>query len=164
MAPAQLPGDLARLVAEEGFVRSLAKKLVSEEADDLVQQTYLRALERRKRGVRSPRAWLSRILRNVARDGRRNAERRREREVAKGVRDSVPSSAELLEREERRRQLVEAVDALPEEFRTVVLLRYFDNLAPRKIALEIGLMRFAGNMLLANCVRPLPVELPVNGS
>lgn len=39
--------ELERLLAEEPFVRALARSLVSGEADDVVQQTWLRALERR---------------------------------------------------------------------------------------------------------------------
>ena len=39
------PDDLLRLLAEEPFVRALAQSLVADEADDVVQQAWLRALE-----------------------------------------------------------------------------------------------------------------------
>jgi RNA polymerase sigma factor (sigma-70 family) len=130
--------DVERLLAEEPFLRSLARTLVGEEADEIVQQTWLQALGHRGVPVLEPRHWLARIARNVAHNLRRSRARRtaHEREVA--AVECVPSSAVLLEREERRRSLVFAVDRLPGPLRTVVLLRYFDNLQPREIAEKLG--------------------------
>ena len=132
------PDDLQRLLAEEPFVRALAHSLVADEADDVVQQAFLRALEHRAGGVASPRSWLARIVRNLAVDLRRRGARRDARHRASAGNDRVPSSSELLEGEERRRALVAAVDTLPGDQRTVVLLRYYDGLPPRRIAAELG--------------------------
>jgi RNA polymerase sigma factor (sigma-70 family) len=128
-----------QLLLEEPFLRSLARTLLAEEADEVVQQTWLQALGHRGAPVLEPRLWLARIARNVAHNLRRSGARRvlHEREAAR--QDCVPSSTDLLEREERRRSLVFAVDRLPPTLRTVVLLRYFDNLQPREIAKELGL-------------------------
>jgi len=131
--------DLQRLLDQEPFVRSLAQALLHEEADDVVQQTWLLALRRRGAAVREPRHWLARIVRNVVANLRRGRERRDARERAAAVHELVPSSADLMEREERRRALVCAVDRLPPSLRTVVLLRWFENLAPRAIARDLGL-------------------------
>ena len=120
-------------------MRQLAQALVQDDADDVVQQTYLQALRRGDAGVRSPRAWLARIVRNVARNVRRSDGRRRARETDLVSHPHVPSSAELLEREGRRTSLVRAVDALEEPLRTVVLLRYFEGLPPARIARTLGL-------------------------
>lgn len=42
-----LPDELQRLLAEEPFVRALAKSLVADEADDVVQQAWVRAMAQR---------------------------------------------------------------------------------------------------------------------
>jgi RNA polymerase sigma-70 factor (ECF subfamily) len=136
--PSDPSTDLQRLLAEEPFVRSLAKSLVCGDADDVVQQTYLQALQQRGGPVGRPRSWLARIVRNVAANLRRGERRRQARQQDVAVQDLVPSSAELMEREERRRELVAAVDRLPVQLRTVVLLRWFEGLPPRRIAAALG--------------------------
>jgi len=137
--PAQPERNLARLLAEESFVRELARQLVAGDADEAVQQTWLRAVQKGGHGVEQPRHWLARVLRNVAANLRRDARRRSDRERAAAPPRLVPSSAELAEREERRRELVAAVDALPVALRTVVLLRWFDGQPPRRIGKALGL-------------------------
>lgn len=132
------PSDLQRLLAEEPFVRALARSLVADEADDVVQQAWVRALEQRRETVRDLRSWLARLVRNLAIDLQRRRKRRGAREDAAAPPSLVPSSADLVEAEERRRELVAAVDALPEHLRTVVLLRWFEGLPPRRIAKALG--------------------------
>ncbi|MEO6595822.1 MAG: sigma-70 family RNA polymerase sigma factor [Planctomycetota bacterium] len=129
--------DVQRLLDEEPFVRSLARSLVSGDADDIVQQTFLRALEQDRVSVLQPRRWLARIVQNLATDERRRRTRREVRHNAAAAHELVPSSAELLEGEECRRALIAAVDALPAPLRTVVLLRYYEGLPPRRIAARL---------------------------
>ena len=137
--PAEPERDLARLLAEESFVRELARQLVAGDADEVVQQTWLRAVQQGGHGVQQPRHWLARVLRNVVTNLRRDERRRTDRERAAAPAGLVPSSVELAEREERRRELVAAVDALPAALRTIVLLRWFDGQPPRRIAKALGL-------------------------
>jgi len=138
-----------QLLAEEPFLRSLARTLVGDEADEVVQQTWVQALGHQGGPVRETRHWLARIARNVAHNLRRSAGRRCLHERRAAGDEGVPSSAELHEREERRRSLVFAVDRLPAPLRTVVLLRYFDNLPPREIAQRLGVTAAAvSNRLL----------------
>ncbi|HLQ39299.1 MAG TPA: sigma-70 family RNA polymerase sigma factor, partial [Planctomycetota bacterium] len=131
--------DLQRLLAEEPFVRLLARSLVADEADDVVQQAFLQALEHRPGSLVQPRWWLARVVRNLVADHRRRSQRRDARQRAAAVPERVPSSSELLEGEERRRALVTAVDRLSPDQRTVVLLRYYEGLPPRRIAAELRL-------------------------
>ncbi|HEX5052842.1 MAG TPA: sigma-70 family RNA polymerase sigma factor [Planctomycetota bacterium] len=133
------PTDLRTLLAEEPFVRALAHSLLNDEADDVVQQTFLRALEHRPNVPVQPRRWLARVVRNLVTDRLRRRGRRDVRERAAAVTDRVPSPAELVEVEESRRTLVEAVNRLPQQLRTVVLLRYYEGLPPRRIAAALGL-------------------------
>ncbi|MBL8736429.1 MAG: sigma-70 family RNA polymerase sigma factor, partial [Planctomycetes bacterium] len=130
--------DLQRLLDEEPFVRDLARQLVAGEADEVVQRTWLHAVQQGGAGVEKPRHWLARILRNVVANLRRDHRRRTARERAAAAPELVPSSQELAQREESRRALVAAVDALPTTLRTVVLLRWFDGKAPRQIAEALG--------------------------
>lgn len=58
--------DLQALLAEEPFVRTLAQALAAGDADDVVQQTWLLALQHGG-GLDRPRSWLVRIAHNVAR-------------------------------------------------------------------------------------------------
>ncbi|MCI0585225.1 MAG: sigma-70 family RNA polymerase sigma factor [Planctomycetes bacterium] len=131
---------LERLLAHEPFVRALARSLVTDEAlaEDAVQDTWLAALQGAPGAVRSPRAWLARVVRNFAfrtsRSGGRRS--RREREAARP--EALPSTEEIVGREEARRRLVEAVLALEEPYRRTVLLRYFEGLPPREIARRSG--------------------------
>jgi hypothetical protein len=50
----------------------------------------------------------------------------------------VPSTAEILAREESRARVVEALRALEEPYRSTLLLRYFEDLPPRAIARREG--------------------------
>ncbi|MFY9341100.1 MAG: sigma-70 family RNA polymerase sigma factor [Planctomycetota bacterium] len=136
--PPHAERDLQRLLAEEPFVRDLARQLVASDADEVVQRTWLHAVQQGGAGVGRPRHWLARILRTVASNLRRDDRRRVARELATPPPELVPSSAALAEREESRRALVAAVDALPAPLRTVVLLRWFDGQPPRRIAKALG--------------------------
>lgn len=134
-----LPIDPRRLLAEEPFVRSLAQGLLASEADDVVQQTFLHALEHRPEGVTQPRSWLARVVRNLVTDRVRRRDRREARERAAAVAERVPSPAELVELEDSRRALIDAVNRLSPPLRTVILLRYFEGLPPRRIAAALDL-------------------------
>ena len=133
--------DLEHLLAEEGFVRSLARSLLFDEhqVDDVVQQTWLQALRRPPATAASPRGWLAQVVRSQASNVRRSEQRRRDREQA--VVDGLPSNDEILGRETRRREIVEAAVALPEPYRSAILLRYFEQLPPRVIAVRLGVPR-----------------------
>ncbi len=131
---AAVPMDL--LLAHRGWVRSLALRLARDEqsADDLEQQTWLRALQNPPLRAESARAWLATVLRHLARDGWRSETRRTRRETAVAAPDSTPGSAELVARAEAHRRLIREVLRLREPYRTVVLLRFFEDLPPREIA------------------------------
>jgi RNA polymerase sigma factor (sigma-70 family) len=139
--PAEPEPALQRLLAEEPFVRLLARTLVADDGDEVVQRTWLLALRHGGEDVGAARSWLARVVRNVATNLRRERQRRARHEhgAAPPEAAAVPSSAELAQREERRRELVAAVDALPEPLRAVLLLRYFDGLPPRAIAQRLQL-------------------------
>ncbi|HEX6885641.1 MAG TPA: RNA polymerase sigma factor [Planctomycetota bacterium] len=123
------------------FLRALARGMLADEhlADDLVQQTFLRALARPPARAGTLRAWLGTVARNLALNQRREGERRRARE-ALAARPEVDASAERAALElGLQREVAAALAELDEPYRTVIHLRYFRGLAPAQIAQELGL-------------------------
>ncbi len=126
---------LEALLAEREWVTRLARHLVSDraDADDLVQQTWLRSLRHPPRTGGSLRGWLRTVLRNEARQARRSATRRDAREAAWRPRD-VPGPDEVVARAEEQRRVAQAVLDLDEPYRSTLLLRFYDELTPQEIA------------------------------
>lgn len=134
-------GDSARLLAHATFVQRLAQSLVGDPnaADDLAQDAWVAALERPPRDGSNPRGWLATVLLNVRRQTQRGALRRRAREHGAARAEALPGTLDVLARASVHKELVLAVLALREPFRTVVLLRYFDALPPRAIAAQLDI-------------------------
>jgi RNA polymerase sigma factor (sigma-70 family) len=129
------------LLAHADFVRSLARRLVVDgnRADDVVQNTWLAALERPPRTAASLRAWLAVVTRNFAFLTRREDRRRAAREQAVAWPEGTRSTAEVIEWESVRRQVVEAVLSLDEPCRSAIVLRYYRSLPPREIASRLDI-------------------------
>ncbi|MEM7305048.1 MAG: RNA polymerase sigma factor [Planctomycetota bacterium] len=130
--PSQNPHIAQELLSHQSFLRRLAVDLAGEEADDLVQEVWRRALEHPPHHGRQLRGWLARIARNLAADRWRGEARRRSREEHRS--SEQPTREELEARLELRKELVGALDSLGPSQREAILLRYFEGLAPRDIA------------------------------
>ena len=128
------------LLAHADFVRGLARSLLwgEEGVDDVVQDAWAAGLATPPRDPRAARSWLGTVVRNLVRQRFRSETRRRAREESASRSESVPSTQDVLAREEERRRVVEAVLALHPPSREVVLLRYFEDLPPREIARRLG--------------------------
>lgn len=123
------------LLEHREWVRRLAIALVgSQGADDLEQEVWLGALRRPARRLIDPQAWLATIARNAARKGHRGDSRRDARERAVAGPTSAPGVDELAQRAELERELSARVLALPEPYRSTLLLRWYEGLPPRAIA------------------------------
>jgi RNA polymerase sigma factor (sigma-70 family) len=85
------------------------------------------------------RPWLARVARNVSIDRLRRAVRRRRHERRAARADATPSTGALAERVAWQQRVVAAVLALDAPYRTVVLLRYYEDLPPRRIAGRLGI-------------------------
>jgi len=128
------------LLAHADFVRSLARKLVADEnaSADITQQAWLAAIEQPAASIRSPRAWLSRVVRNFARMAGRGEARRRRRENVCARPERIPSTEDIVQREETRRKVVDAVLALEEPYRSAIVLRFYEDLNPGEVADTLG--------------------------
>ncbi|HET6163419.1 MAG TPA: sigma-70 family RNA polymerase sigma factor [Planctomycetota bacterium] len=130
---------IEELLTHRRFVRSLARALVHDEAraEDVEQETWLRALRSPPAFDAGIRAWLKRVVRSAASDANRRDVRREAREASSAGPEAQPSAAEIAARLETERRLVEAVGALDEKYRRVVFLRFFEELPPRAIAKKL---------------------------
>jgi len=125
---------------QSDWLRALARRLVGDaaRADDLAQEVWLAALAN-QRGVRAGRSWLFGVLRNLVRDGRRSDARRALHEARVERPGAAPASDDVIDAAQRGRALTDLVLQLEEPFRTTVLLRYYEDLAPRHIASRLGI-------------------------
>lgn len=128
------------LLAQAAWVRRLAGRLLADPdaADDLAQETLVRALTAAPADPERPRGWLATIARRLAGKEREQARARvaREQLVASAV--ALPSAAELVARAAVQRAVVDAVLALPEPYRSTVLLRFFEEVPTSEIARRRG--------------------------
>ena len=128
------------LLAEQDFVRRLARSLVFDQdhVDDAVQDAWVAALRNPPKHRAAVPTWFGRVLTNLARRRSRDERRRSQREERVAASDALPSTADVLAREQQRQQVVEAVLGLPEPYRGTVLARFFDDLAPSEVARRRG--------------------------
>ena len=124
-----------------GFAMALSRDRAA--AEDLVQETYVRALAARRKAPpeENLKGWLFTILHNVWRN-----ERRRRRPEAlgdtPGLAESLPALGEdpreALDRKETGERLKGAIEALPEPFREVLMLRCVEGFSYQQVAEIVG--------------------------
>jgi RNA polymerase sigma-70 factor, ECF subfamily len=139
------------------------------EADEAVQDTFVKVFTH----ITSYRedlpfeAWFTRILANTCRD-RQKARRRRERWEVIGF-DRHPESGTMVETaqspdltpeesllgDERRRELMKAIDTLPRQQRTVLLLCHVEGQSPREVGELTGLNESTVRVHLFRALRQL---------
>ena len=127
------------LAANAASLRALARDLVGRDhADDLVQETALRALRSPPAQPAGLGSWFATILRRLAGNHRRADRRRQQREQAAAVSESQPAVDDTLARRESLRKVTLALLAMPEPYQTTLLQRYFEGLSPGAIARRAG--------------------------
>jgi RNA polymerase sigma factor (sigma-70 family) len=159
----QRPAELSDLLSNAAWLRRLADYLVRGTVDapgDVVQETWVAALRSPPSRERPARPWLAAVLRNVLRRRHRDRERLRRREAEASLQDlSSPSPQDLLEQAEAQQLLGQLVLGLGEPYRTTVLLRYFEDLAPAEIARRTGEPAGTVRWRLNEAMRRLRAEL-----
>lgn len=106
-------------------------------AEDAVQETYLKAYKALKtfRGESSEKTWLFRIGVNVCRDMRRSRWfRYMDRRITP---DTLPIPAK--ETDEDHAALAQAIDLLPDKYKEVILLHYYQNMNVAETAQALGI-------------------------
>jgi len=109
--------------------------------DDLIQETYSRLLRAREAGrITHTRGFLFTAARNIAIDliRRRYSQLPASEEATLELPNEEPGVQDQIDHELRLQILVEAIDALPERCREVMMLRYLDGFSYREIAERLG--------------------------
>lgn len=152
---------LEHLLQQASWIRGLAGRLVNDpnSAEDLSQETWLRALSTSPQLGQSPRPWLATVMRNSLRQRSRGDGRRRRREEQHSPAEASPAQEDLIERVEIQRTVSEAVLELSDPYRSVILLRYFEGLLPRQIADRNGIAISTVNTQLSRAIDQLRCKL-----
>lgn len=159
------PEDADRDLDFDALVNKYEKKIFNviyrflgdyEEATDLTQETFISAFRHyeRFRGEAKVFTWLYQIARNLCINRVRQRDRQRslriesldqprdtedddrmQREVA----DWSRAPQTLLEEKELRQRILAAIDALPPDYKEIVMLREFENLSYNEIVEVTGL-------------------------
>ena len=132
--------DPEGLSQRHDFVVKLARRLLwdSSGSEDLAQEAWLAAC-RNGTAESASRGWFTGVLRRLAARDLRSKERRQRRENHSISHNRLPSVEDIEEREEIRRRLMRSILALPELYRTPILLRYYEDRPPRTIARQLGM-------------------------
>ena len=138
MTPQENTVSIEELLDHADWVRRLAARLVSEaDLDDVVQDTWLRALNSPPRSKGNLRGWLRTVVVNVVRGRARSRQRRAFREEHAARPEALPPTDEVVAEARLQRDLADRVLALEEPYRSVLLKRFFRDESPRRIAHEL---------------------------
>jgi RNA polymerase sigma factor (sigma-70 family) len=151
--------DLVRAGSESAFetiveryrralMRYVSRLLPPERAEDVVQQAFVNAYEAMHRGGAelNLRPWLYRIAHNTALNALRDRGLRHD-ELDERI-DGVERPDQALERSQGLRDVLVAVQALPERQRDAILLRELEGRSYEEIALALGVTDGAVRQLL----------------
>lgn len=124
------------------------------DADDTVQDVMLKLFQRQEpfESEEHARYWLIRVTINQCRNGLRWARLRRHEDL-----DSVSASVQFQQPEHSR--VYREVMALPERYRTVLYLFYYEELSVNKIALLLGIKPTAVTTRLSRARQKLKAKL-----
>jgi len=170
--------DLVRAGSEPAFetiveryrralMRYVSRLLPPERAEDVVQQAFVKAYDamRRDGAELSLKPWLYRIAHNTALNALRDRGLRND-ELDERI-DGVERPDQALERSQGLRDVLVAVQALPERQRDAILLRELEGRSYAEIALALGVTDGAVRQLLhrarnslrsaAAAVMPMPL-------
>lgn len=143
-------------------VYRLAYRMVGEEAlaRDLTQDTFIRVFEKLDgfRGEAAFTTWLHSVATSVVLNGlrRRNRVRSRERDLEAARHIGVtPHRAEP----DLKRRLTAAVDALPEAYRTVLVMHDLEGYTHREIAAALDVKQGTSKARLSRARARLRIEL-----
>jgi len=130
-----------------------------EEAEDAVQEAYLRLVERPPEREDNLRGWLFMVATNVVRDRRK---KHYEVALAGGAEERIGSDQAdplaVLEQNERRRAVREVLDRLSTKERTILLMRE-EGFMHREIAEAVGTTTKSIGTMLVRALSKLAKDL-----
>lgn len=153
--------DIESIVAQRHWLRNLARQIARTEADadDLEQGVITVALSYRLDSVRTPRAWLSRVARNLAtRTGRSDRARSAREEAIRHV-GAAQATDQAVANTEVFALLSRLVLALDEPYRSTLILRFYQDLTPAQIAREMNVPASTVRTRLARSLALLRAKL-----
>jgi RNA polymerase sigma factor (sigma-70 family) len=134
--------DVETLLEHREFLRRLLRRLIGDESrvEDILQETWIAALDRTDLRREGLRGWLVTVSRNLARKALRSDSRRRVRERAAAQPEGVDlPSSDPVEQMAWHKRVVEEVLDLPEPYRTAVLRRFLREEEPALIGSDQGI-------------------------
>jgi RNA polymerase sigma-70 factor (ECF subfamily) len=132
--------DVDRLLAEMEWLDRLARSLVRgrDAADDIVQETLVRALAAPWASLRDLRGWLAMVAHRVARRRWRTDAREARRRAAWSPPEGEPDVTAAMARAEAQERVLAALRRLPEPYRVVLLLRFESGHSYSAIAVALA--------------------------
>ncbi len=120
------------------------------EAEDAVQDLYLKLWASRSSldGIKLPKAYAIRLLKNICLDRIRKALHLSFPEELPQT-QFVPSPEETIDARTRLNKVLEAVKALPERQRQVLMLRTVEGLSYEEIAAQTGMNKLSCRVLIS---------------
>ncbi len=121
------------------------------EAEDAVQEAYLKLWERRDAldGVQNPKGYAVRMTRNICTDRIRRASRLSFPENLPEPACPQPPAEEAMDARKRLDNVLEAVKALPERHRCILILRTVEGLPYDEISRRTGMNELTCRVLLS---------------
>ncbi|MCA8903782.1 MAG: RNA polymerase sigma factor [Hyphomonas sp.] len=151
-SPDSLVGEY--LKSRDALVRFLTARTGSAaEAEDLVQDMFLKVQAVDATGIGNPTAFLYRLASNLFLDRLRSARRRQARDDAYAQTHTeaagldlvaqTPDPQQVVDSRQRLQQLIKAVESLPPQCRRVFVLHKLDGLSYAEVAGSLGISKSA---------------------
>jgi RNA polymerase sigma-70 factor (ECF subfamily) len=131
----------AQLLQDIAWLKSLATRLANDrdDADDLVQEAWIAAWRRQPDATRPMRAWLTKVVRDLAGMKRRSDRRRAARHALTDDAQVPAAPDELVAQLRLHKHLVELVLELDEPYRSTIIGRFVEGRTSASIAQSLGI-------------------------
>jgi len=160
-----------RLVSEylssrDALVRFLSARTGSAaEAEDIIQDVFLKVQAIDPAGIENPKAFLYRLASNLFVDKLRSARRRRARDEAYAQSHTeaagmdlvaqTPDPQQIVDSRQQLQQLIQSVDSLPPQCRRVFMLHKLEGLSYAEVAQSLGISKSAVEKHMMTALRRL---------
>ena len=130
-----------QMLQDAAWLKRLATTLANDkdDADDLVQESWIAAWRRQPDGSRPLRPWLAKVVRDLAGMKRRSDRRRAAREAIADDAQAPAAPDDLVEQMRLHRLLVDLVLELDEPYRSTVIARFVEGRTSVSIARSLGI-------------------------